>query len=99
MRLLDTPDFPDTFKPLVSSMATAFDALRARTDVKWTYLSPSANFVPDGPRTGSYRTGGDELLVNSKNESTISFADFAIAMVDEAESGKHVGRRFTVVSE
>jgi putative NADH-flavin reductase len=97
MRLLDTPDFPDSYKPLVSSMAAAFDTLRSRTDVKWTYLSPPANFVADGPRSGSYTAGGDELLVNSRNESTISYADYAIAMIDEAENGKHVGRRFTVV--
>ncbi len=99
MRVMDTPDFPDMFKPLANNMGAAFDALRSRTDVKWTYLSPSANFVADGPRTGGYTAGGDELLVNSKGESQISYADYAIAMVDEAESGKHVGQRFTVVAE
>ena len=99
MRVMDTPEFPDSFKPLATNMGAAFDALRSRTDVKWTYLSPSANFVADGPRTGSYTAGGEELLVNSKGDSQISYADYAIAMVDEAESAKHVGRRFTVVAE
>ncbi len=97
-RLMDTPAFPDMFKPLASNMGIAFDALRGRTDVNWTYLSPSASFVADGPRTGSYTAGGDELLTNSKGESEISYADYAIAMVDEAESGAHAGRRFTVVA-
>jgi putative NADH-flavin reductase len=73
------------FKPLAGNMGAAFDALRARKDVKWTYISPSANFVVDGPRTGKYTAGGDEFLVNSKGESQISYADYAIAMIDEAE--------------
>lgn len=98
LRVMDTPDFPDSFKPLARNMGAAFDALRGRTDVKWTYLSPSANFVADGPRTGSYTPGGEELLVNSQGDSQISYADYAIAMVDEAESAKHEGQRFTVVA-
>lgn len=99
MRVMDTPDFPDMFKPLAGNMGAAFDALRVRKDVQWTYLSPSANFVADGPRTGKYISGNDNLLVNSKGESQISYADYAIAMIDEAETGKHIQARFTVVSE
>lgn len=99
LRLMDTPDFPDSFKPLASSMARAFDALRTRKDVHWTYISPSANFVADGVRTGKYRSGGDELLFNAAGESRISYADFAVAVIDEAESGKHPEARFTVVEE
>lgn len=99
MRLIDSPDFPDQFKPLAGSMATALDALRLRNDVKWTYISPSADFVADGARTGKYVAGGEELLVNSKGESRISYADYAIAMIDEVEAGKHIQARFTVVSE
>lgn len=99
LRLIDTPDFPEIFKALASSMAKAFDALAPRRDVNWTYLSPAANFVADGPRTGSYTAGGEELMLNSKGESQISYADYAIAMIDEAEAGRHVHARFTVVSE
>lgn len=99
MRLMDTPDFPDMFKPLATNMAKAFDALKVRTDVNWAYLSPAANFVADGPRTGKYVAGGDEVIVNSDGESQISYADYAIAMVDEAENKAHNGKRFTAVSE
>lgn len=99
VRLMDTPDFPEAFKPLASNMGKAFDALRTRTDVQWTYLSPAADFAADGTRTGKYRTGGDELMVNGKGESRISYADYAIAMIDEAENGRHVQARFTVVGE
>lgn len=99
VRVMDTPGFPDTFKPLAGNMAAAFDALKVRKDVKWTYLSPAANFVADGSRTGKYTAGGDLLPANSKGESRISYADYAIAMIDEAENGSHTGSRFTVVSE
>lgn len=98
VRVMDTPDFPDAFKPLSGNMGEAFDALRVRKDVNWTYLSPSADFVADGPRSGKYTAGGDELLVNSKGESQISYADYAVAMIDEAENGRHIQERFTVVS-
>ena len=99
VRLMNTPDFPDMFKPLASNMSEAFDSLKTRDDVNWTYLSPSADFSADGERTGKYKAGGDELMTNSQGLSTISYADYAIAMIDEAEQGKHIKERFTVVSE
>ncbi len=99
LRIMDTPDFPEMFKPLATAMGKALDALRTRNDVKWTYLSPAANFDADGKRTGKYSSGGEKLLVNTYGESRISYADYAIAMIDEAETGKHINRRFTVVGE
>lgn len=99
VRVMDTPDFPESFMSLASNMGAGLDALKTRDDVNWTYISPSANFVADGARTGAYRAGGEELLVNSKGESEISYADYAIAMVDEIENAKHIKQRFTVVSE
>lgn len=99
LRLMDTPDFPDAYKPLSQSMGKAFDMLRTRHDVRWTYLSPSADFAADGPKSGHYRAGKDELLVNAKGQSLISYADYATAMIDEAENPRHIQERFTVVSE
>lgn len=99
VRVMDTPDFPEVFKPIASAMAKAFAALRAKTDVKWTYLSPPAMFDANGGRTGKYIVGGEELLINDKGESRISYADYAIAMIDEAENGEHVNARFTVAGE
>ena len=95
----DGPDFPDIFKPLAVAMAKALGELRQRNDVKWTYLSPAGDFQADGVRTGKYILGGEELTLNSKGESVISYADYAIAMIDEAENGKHIQQRFSVVSE
>ncbi len=99
LRVMDTPDFPDMFKPLAFNMGQAFDALKVRNDVKWTYLSPAGNFVADGIRTGKYKTGGEEILTNSQGESQISYADYAVALIDEIENCRHINARFTVVSE
>lgn len=95
----DGPDFPEIFKPLAAAMAKALGELRQRNDVKWTYLSPAGDFQADGARTGRYILGGEELTLNSKGESMISYADYAIAMIDEAENGKHIQQRFSVVGE
>lgn len=93
----DTPDFPDAFKPLAAAMAKALGELRARKDVQWTYISPAGDFQADGERSGKYILGGEELTLNERGESIISYADYAVAMVDEIESGNHIGQRISVV--
>ena len=95
----DGPDFPDAFKPLAGAMAKALSELRERKDVKWTYISPAGDFQAEGERTGKYILGGEELTLNSKGESIISYADYAIAMVDEAVNGNHIQKRISVVRE
>ena len=95
----DGPDFPDAFKPLASAMAKALSELRERKDVKWTYISPAGDFQAEGERTGKYILGGEELTLNSKGESIIRYADYAIAMVDEAVNGNHIQKRISVVRE
>lgn len=95
----DGPDFPDAFKPLAAAMAKALGELRKRKDVKWTYISPAGDFQADGERSGKYILGGEELVLNSRNESIISYADYAIAMVDEIEKGNHIQQRISVVRE
>ena len=97
MAVSDTPDFPEIFKPLASAMAAALADLRKRDDVNWTYISPAGDFQADGDRTGEYILGGEELTLNDRGESIISYADYAIAMVDEIESGDHVRQRISVV--
>ena len=99
MTLSQTPEFPDAFKPLASAMAKALGELRARDDVKWTYISPAADFQAEGARTGKYILAGEELTTNAKGESIISYADYAAAMIDEAEKGNHIRQRISVVKE
>lgn len=95
----DGPDFPEAFKPLAAAMAKALEELRQRDDVLWTYVSPAGDFQPEGERTGRYILGGEELTLNKNGESVISYADYAIAMVDEAQNGSHIKQRISVVSE
>ena len=97
MTVMDTPDFPDIFKPLAGNMGKALNELRQRNDVKWTYISPAADFRADGIKTGKYILNGEELKPNSKGESVISYADYAVAMIDEATRGNHIGQRISVV--
>lgn len=97
VRVSDGPDFPDIFKPLATAMAKALGELRERNDVKWTYISPAGDFQAEGERSGKYILGGEELTLNDRGESIISYADYAIAMVDEIESGSHIGERISVV--
>lgn len=93
----DGSDFPDAFKPLDAAMAEALRALRQREDVRWTYLSPAADFQAEGERTGRYILGGEELTLNARGESVLSYADYAIAMMDEVISGDHIRQRISAV--
>ncbi|MGN0539595.1 MAG: SDR family oxidoreductase [Candidatus Fimenecus sp.] len=95
----DGADFPPQFLPLAKAQGKALAELRQRNDVKWTFISPAGDFRADGARTGKYILGGEELTLNAKGESIISYADYAIAMIDEATNGNHIQKRISVVRE
>lgn len=97
--VFDVTPFPEAAVPVVKAHQTALDELRKYDDVNWTYVSPAGDFQAEGERTGKYILGGEELVLNSKGESVISYADYAIAMVDEIENGNHIKQRISVVSE
>jgi len=92
-KLIDTPEFPPQYKAEAAAGGAFLDLLKQEKELDWTFLSPSALFV-DGPRTGKFRLGTDQLLANDKG-SSISFEDYAIAMSDEVEKPAHSRRRFT----
>lgn len=94
MRLLDSPDFPEAYKPEAEAAARFLDLLKEVDDLDWTFISPSAEFAP-GKRTGEFRLGKDELLVGEEG-SKISTEDFAVALADELEHNNHIRERFTV---
>lgn len=93
--LIDTPEFPAAYKAEASAGRDFLRMLQKEKDLDWTFLSPSALFEP-GARTGKFRLGGDQLLVDAQGKSWISMEDYAIALADELESPKHSCRRFTV---
>lgn len=98
VRVMDTPDFPAEYLPTAKNQGQNLEDLRA-SSINWTFISPSAFFDPEGPRTGKYVTGKDQLLINAAGQSYVSYADYAIAVVDEIEQSRHVNERFTVGSE
>ncbi len=93
----DGPDFPPQFLPLAKAQGKALEELRGRNDVQWTFISPAGDFQAEGERTGEYILAGEELTLNSRGESIISYADYAIAMVDEITKGNHIQQRISVV--
>lgn len=95
VRLFDTPQLPRQALPESIAGGLFLDQLRREQGLDWAFLSPAALFF-EGPRTGTYRLGGDQLLTDAQGKSTVSFADFAIALVDEIEMPKHRCMRFSV---
>ena len=97
VQVCDGADFPAMFLPLAKAQGKALSELRERNDVQWTFISPAGDFQAEGERTGEYILAGEELTLNEKGESIISYADYAIAMVDEVTNGNHIQERISVV--
>lgn len=97
VQLADTPQFPVAWKPVADAHRSALEIYREEPDLEWTVVAPAALIVP-GVRTGHYRAGGDQLLVDAKGESRISAEDYAVAIADEVETPRHIRRRFTVAA-
>ncbi|MBU5278869.1 NAD(P)-dependent oxidoreductase [Ligilactobacillus animalis] len=98
-QLVDTPDFPAEFYALAKTQTDALTELRKHDDVDWTFISPAADFQVDGKRTGKYILAGEELTLNDRGESIISYADYALAMADEIQNGDHIKERISVVGK
>ena len=94
-KLIDSPHFPPEFEPEARAAIAFLKALKQEADLDWTFLSPAA-LIEQGGRTGAFRLGGDELLTDREGNSRISFADYAVAIVDELERHEHSRRRFSV---
>jgi len=99
VQVLETEGFPAEYKALATAAAKSLAELRQREDVTWTYLSPAGFFDAEGKKSGQIIIGGEEAIVNSRGDSYISYADYAIAMVDEIENATYIQKRFSVVGE
>lgn len=98
-RVLETPEFPKEYYATAFNQGENLEDLQQSTGIQWTFLSPAAFFNPEGKRTGAYTIGKDNLIINENGDSYVSYADYAIAVVDEIENPQHLNKRFTVVSE
>ena len=97
--VMDTPDFPAAYIGVAKATAESYFELKGRSDLLWTYVSPAGDYDASGAHTGKYTLGGDNLILNSKNESYISYADLTIAIIDELKNKKFIQKRFTAVSK
>lgn len=101
VQLVDTPAFLDHVPPNIVPGAQAardlLGELRNEAALNWTLVSPPAMLQP-GTRTGAYRLGQEQLLMNGEQPAGISVQDFAVAVVDELEQPKHPRQRFTVAN-
>lgn len=98
-QVYQTPNFPKEYLPTATAQANELAELRKRNDVKWTFVSPAADFQADGERTGKYILAGEEFTLNDAGESVISYADYAVAMIDEATKGNHIQQRISVLKK
>jgi uncharacterized protein len=94
VRLVDTPEFHDEWKPEAFAQADALDFYRGVDDLDWTYVSPAA-YIHPGERTGRYRLGGDQVLVGDDGNSEITAEDYAVAIADLLAEGNHARQRVT----
>ena len=96
---MNTPGFPPEYMGVAKATVESFFELKGRTGVLWTYISPAGDYDANGARTGKYVLGNDHVILNSQNESYISYADLALAVIDELKNGAFVQKRFTAVGE
>ena len=92
---MDSPNFPEEWRPEAIAQSEALDYYRSVEDLDWTFVSPAA-FIHPGERTGHYRLGGDQLLIDDNGNSEVSAEDYAIAIADLLEQGGHERERVTV---
>lgn len=93
--LVDTPQFPPSWKGIASVHRDALKLYRAEKELEWSYASPAV-FIEPGTRTGKFRWGDESIITDEKGDSRISIEDFAVAVLDEVEESRHIRKRFTV---
>jgi putative NADH-flavin reductase len=95
IRFLDLPSFPVEYLDMATGQAEALQVYRASSGVRWTYVSPPPEHFAPGQRTGHYRTASDQPVVGPDGRAALSYADMAVAIVDEIERPQFLNARFT----
>ena len=95
VQLVDSPDFPEAYKPYALAHRAALQVLQQHNKLEWTFLAPAAEIGP-GPQKGGYRTQASALLTDASGHSAISYADYAAAFLDEIERPQYVRQIATV---
>lgn len=96
VRVVDAGVLPEAIMPAVKSLGKFYlEVLSAEKEIDWVFFSPAGNIAP-GERTGKFRLGKDDLVVDAEGKSNISVEDYAVAMIDELEVPAHHQERFTI---
>lgn len=96
LRVVESGAIPAEIMDGVKSLGEFYlNTLMNEKELDWVFFSPAGSIAP-GRRTGNYRLGKDDLIVNDKGESKISVEDYAKAMIDELETPAHHRERFTI---
>jgi putative NADH-flavin reductase len=95
VQLVDTPTFPEAYKPAALAQRDALKLYQKEKEIEWTYISPAAEIGP-GERTGHFKTDSNKLITDENGHSFISFEDFAVAVIDEIMTPHYIRERFTV---
>jgi len=95
VQLVDTPQFPAEYRTEAQAARAALNLISDESRLDWSFISPAPILAP-GQRTGQFRLGGDEVLMNGDKPGNISVEDLAVAIVDELEMPRHLQRRFTL---
>jgi uncharacterized protein len=95
-RLMDSGAMPESYLPAVKALADVYlDRLSKESELDWIFFSPAGNIAP-GERTGKFRLGMNDMIIDSEGKSNISVEDYAVAMIDELEQQAHHRERFTI---
>lgn len=98
-KLFEIPEFPEVFKPLAKAQADELDLLRTKENINWTFVSPAADFVEDGPKTNNYGIAGEIFTTNEEGVSYVSYADYASALLDIIEANSNIKERVSVYTK
>ena len=97
LRVVDSGAIPAEIMDGVRPLGDFYlNTLTRETNIDWVFFSPAGEFDAEGSKTGKYRLGKDDLLVDATGKSHISVRDYAAALVDELEHPAHHRTRFTI---
>lgn len=96
--LKDRPNYPKDWMPLADALVASLDRLRSYSNIRWTYVTPAFNYDPEGIRTGDYQIDSEEYLATDDSKHYISYADYAVGMIDIIEKGTYIRQRITLVN-
>lgn len=98
-KLFESPEFPEIFKPIAKAQSDELDLLRTKENINWTFVSPAADFVEDGPKTNNYGIAGEIFTTNKEGVSYVSYADYASALLDIIEANSNIKERVSVYTK